>query len=182
MTINECKENMQKALDHYQEELKGMRTSRPSPSMLDNVSLEVYGTPMRMRDVATVAVADGNQLVVTPFDPSTTNSIAKGIEKANLNLLPAVDGHIVRVPIPPMTEERRKEIAKEAREKGEKTKVTIRDIRRKSNDQVKKEKADGEITEDEQKKNEKQIQELTDQFCKKVDELFASKEKDIMAV
>lgn len=173
---------MQKALDHYQEELKGMRTGRPSPSMLDNVSLEVYGTEMRMREVATVAVADGNQLVVTPFDPSTANSIAKGIEKANLNLLPAVDGHIVRVPIPPMTEERRKEIAKEAREKGEKTKVTIRDVRRKSNDEVKKQKADGEVTEDEQKKNEKQIQDLTDQFCKKVDELFTAKEKDIMAV
>ncbi|MCB1109562.1 MAG: ribosome recycling factor [Chlamydiia bacterium] len=181
-SMNECKENMQKALDHYKEELKAMRTNRPSPSMLDNVSLEVYGTEMRMRDVATVAVADGNQLVVTPFDPSTANSIAKGIEKANLNLMPAVDGHIVRVPIPPMSEERRKEIAKDAREKGEKTKVTIRDVRRKANDLVKKLKSDGDLTEDDMKRDEKLIQELTDKFCKEVDELYHAKEKDILAV
>jgi ribosome recycling factor len=180
--MDECKENMVKALDHYKEELKGMRTSRPSSSMLDSVSLEVYGTPMRMRDVATVAVADGNQLVVTPFDPSTANSIAKGIEKANLNLQAAVDGNVVRVPIPPMSEERRKEIAKDAREKGEKTKVTIRDVRRKANDLTKKQKSDGEITEDDLKRDEKLIQELTDKFCKQVDELFTEKEKDILAV
>lgn len=180
--MDECKENMVKALDHYKEELKGMRTSRPSSSMLDSVSLEVYGTPMRMRDVATVAVADGNQLVVTPFDPSTANSIAKGIEKANLNLQPAVDGNVIRVPIPPMSEERRKEIAKDAREKGEKTKVTIRDVRRKANDLTKKQKSDGDITEDDLKRDEKLIQELTDKFCKQVDELFAEKEKDILAV
>lgn len=180
--MDECKQNMEKALEHYKEELKAMRTNRPSPNMLDNVTVEVYGTEMKMRDVATVAVADGNQLVVTPFDPSSANSVAKSIEKANLNLLPAVDGNVIRVPIPPMSEERRKEIAKDAREKGEKTKVTIRDVRRKSNDLVKKQKGDGEITEDEQKKNEKSIQELTDKYCKLVDELFVAKEKDILEV
>lgn len=180
--MDECKQNMEKALEHYKDELKSMRTNRPSPSMLDSITVEVYGTEMKMRDVATVAVSDGNQLVVSPFDPSAANSIAKSIEKANLNLMPAVDGNVIRVPIPPMSEERRKEIAKDAREKGEKTKVTIRDVRRKSNDLVKKQKADGEITEDEQKKNEKLIQELTDKYCKQVDELFAAKEKDILEV
>lgn len=180
--MDECKQNMEKAIEHYRDELKSMRTNRPSPHMLDSVSVEVYGAEMKMRDVATVAVSDGNQLVVTPFDPTATNSIAKGIEKANLNLLPAVDGNIIRVPIPPMSEERRKEIVKDAREKGEKTKVTIRDVRRKSNDLVKKQKGDGEMTEDEQKKNEKLIQELTDKYCKQIDELFAAKEKDILEV
>jgi len=173
---------MDKALEHYKEELKALRTNRPSPSMLDNVSLEIYGAEMRMRDVATVSVADGNQLVVTPFDPSTANSIAKGIEKSNLNLLPAVDGNLIRVPIPPMSEERRKEIAKDAREKGEKAKVSIRDMRRKANDQIKKQKSDGEITEDDVKRDEKLVQDLTDKSCKKVDELFSEKEKDILAV
>lgn len=180
--LDQCKQSMEKALDHYQDELKSMRAGRPSPSMLDNVVFEVYGTEMRLRDIGTVAVADGSQLVITPFDPSTVNSIAKGIEKANLGVMPAIDGHIVRVPIPPMSEERRKDIVKEAREKGEKAKVTIRDIRRKSNDQVKKAKTDGEMTEDEVKKSEKSIQELTDKCCKQVDELFSVKEKDIMAV
>ncbi len=180
--MDECKQNMEKAIEHYRDELKSMRTNRPSPNMLDNVVIEVYGAEMRMRDVATVAVSDGNQLIVTPFDPSTANSIAKSIEKANLNVMPAVDGNVVRVPIPPMSEERRKEIAKDAREKGEKTKVTIRDVRRRSNDQVKKQKTDGDISEDEQKKNEKLIQELTDKYCKQVDELFSAKEKDILEV
>jgi len=181
-TIDECKANMDKALEHYKEELKALRTNRPSPSMLDNVSLEIYGAEMKIRDVATVSVADGNQLVVTPFDPSTANSIAKGIEKSNLNLLPAVDGNLIRVPIPPMSEERRKEIAKDAREKGEKAKVSIRDMRRKANDQIKKQKSDGEITEDDVKRDEKLVQDLTDKSCKKVDELFSEKEKDILAV
>ncbi|MCB1084766.1 MAG: ribosome recycling factor [Chlamydiia bacterium] len=180
--LDECKSNMEKAVSHYQEELKNLRTGRPNPSMLDNVAIEVYGAEMKMRDVATVSVADGNQLVVTPFDPSTANSIAKSIEKANLNLRPAVDGNVVRIPIPPMSEERRKEIAKDAREKGEKAKVTIRDVRRKSNDLIKKEKSDGNITEDEQKGSEKKIQELTDKYCKRIDELFTSKEKEILAV
>ncbi len=181
-TMDECKQNMEKALEHYKDELKSMRTNRPSSNMLDNVTLEVYGAVMRIRDVATVAVSDGKQLVVTPFDPSTANSIAKGIEKANLNVMPIVDGNVVRVPIPPMSEERRKEIVKDAREKGEKSKVTIRDVRRKSNDLIKKQKGDGEISEDEQKKNEKLIQELTDKFCKHVDELFSAKEEDILEV
>jgi len=180
--MDQCKENMEKALSHYQEELKKMRANRPSPSLLDSVVLEVYGAEMKMRDVATVAVVDSNQLVVTPFDPNTTNAIAKGIEKANLNLTPFVDGSIVRVSIPPMSEDRRKEIVKDAREKGEKSKIAIRDVRRKSNDQVKKEQDSGEITEDELKKNEKLIQELTDKYCKEVDGLFSVKEKDIMEV
>lgn len=180
--MDEYKKLMQKTLDHYQEELKGMRTNRPNPSMLDNVMVEAYGSEMRLRDLATVSVADGNQLVVSPFDPSTAHAIAKGIDRANLNLRPAVDGSIIRVPIPPMSEERRKEIIKDAREKGEKAKVSIRDIRRKANEHIKKEKADGEISEDEQRKNEKMIQDLTDKFCKSVDELFAKKEKDLLEI
>ena len=183
MTImDEAKQSMQKALDHYQEELKNLRTTRPSPSMLDGIAIEVYGTEMRMKELATVSVSDGNQLVISPFDPNNANAIAKGIEKANLGLLPNIDGTIIRVPIPPMSEERRREIAKDAREKGEKTKVTIRDHRRKANDMIKSQKTAGEISEDEQKKNEKLIQELTDSFCKKVDESYTAKEKDILEV
>ncbi|NGX50326.1 MAG: Ribosome-recycling factor [Chlamydiae bacterium] len=183
MTIkDEAKSAMQTSLEHYQEELKNLRTNRPSASMLDGISVEVYGTEMRMKELATVSISDGNQLVISPFDPSNVNAIAKGIERANLGLMPAVDGTIIRVPFPPMSEERRREIAKDAKEKGEKAKITIRDHRRKANDQVKKQKSDGEISEDEQKKNEKLIQELTDEFCKKVDVFFTAKEKDILEV
>ena len=180
--MDECKQSMEKAIDHYKDELKNMRTNRPSSNILDNIFIEVYGAEIRIRDVATIAVSDGNQLIVTPFDSTTLNSIGKGIEKSNLNVVPIIDGHIIRVSIPPMSEDRRKEIAKDAREKGEKTKVMIRDVRRKLNDQVKREKTGGKITEDEQKKNEKLIQEFTDRYCKQVDELFFAKEKDILEV
>ena len=180
--MDETKKHMQSTLDHLGVELKNLRTNRPNPSVLDSVVVEVYGAEMKIRDLATVSVADGRQLVVTPFDPQTAGPISKGIEKANLGLRAIVDGNVVRVPIPPMSEDLRKEIAKEAKDKSEKAKVTIRDHRRKANDMVKKLKADGEISEDEQKKNEKLIQELTDQFCKKVDELYTQKEKDILEV
>lgn len=180
--MDEVKKNMQNALDHLGDELKNLRTNRPNPSVLDSVMVEVYGSEMKIRDLASVSISDGRQLLVTPFDPQTAGPIGKGIEKANLGLQPIVDGNLVRVPIPPMSEDLRKEIAKEAKDKSEKAKVTIRDHRRKANDMVKKQKSDGEITEDEQKKNEKLIQELTDQFCKKVDELYTLKEKDILEV
>ena len=178
--MDEAKQNMEKTLENYREELKNLRTSRPSASMLDGIVIEVYGCELKLKELATTSVTDGNQLIVSPFDPSNANNIAKAIEKADFR--PAVDGMIVRVPIPPMSEERRREIAKEAKEKGEKTKITIRDHRRKANDLIKKQKGGGEISEDEQKKTEKSIQELTDTFCKKVDDLFTAKEKDILEV
>lgn len=180
--MNEVKQSMQTALDHLADELKNLRTNRPNPSVLETVRVEVYGSEMKIRDLGSVSVSDGRQLLVSPFDPQTVGPIGKGIEKANLGLQPIVDGNVVRVPIPPMSEELRRDIAKEAKDKSEKAKVTIRDHRRKANDHVKKQKADGEISEDEQKKNEKLIQELTDQFCKKVDELYTEKEKDILEV
>eukprot|EP01066_Platyproteum_vivax_P004591 Platyproteum_vivax@DN15949_c0_g1_i1.p1 len=159
--MDEANQSMQKTLDHYQEELKNLRTSRPSSTMLYGVSIDVYGTEMRMKELATVSVADGNQLVISPFDPNNANAIAKGIKRANLGLLPSVDGTIIRVPIPPMSEERRHEIAKDGKEKGEKAKVTIREHRRKANDLIKKQKSDGDISEDEQKKKKKKKKKST---------------------
>lgn len=180
--MDETKKNMQSALDHLADELKHLRTNRPNPAILDSVVVEVYGAEMKIRDLASVSISEGRQLLVTPFDPQTAGPIGKGIEKANLGLQAIVDNHVVRVPIPPMSADLRKGIAKEAKDKSEKTKVIIRDHRRKANDMVKKKKSDGEISEDEQKKNEKLIQDLTDQFCKKVDELYTLKEKDILEV
>lgn len=180
--MDDTKQNMQKTLEHLQEELNNLRTSRPNPSILDTVMVEAYGAEMKIRDLASVSVSDGRQLLVSPFDPQTAPMIGKGIEKANLNLQPIVDGNVVRVPIPEMSEELRKEIAKDAKDKAEKAKITIRDHRRKANDLVKKQKADGDISEDEQKKSEKKVQELTDEYCKKADTLFVEKEKEILSV
>ncbi len=173
---------MQAAIDHFKGELKNLRSNRANPSVLDNVSVEVYGSPMRIRELANVTSPEARQLLVSPFDPSTCSAIAKGIEKANLNLQPVVEGQSIRINFPPMDKSVREQTAKLAKQKAEDAKVAIREIRRKANDTVKKLKADGDITEDIVKKEEKNIQELTDKSCKEVDDLYSSKEKEIMTV
>lgn len=178
----EIKEKMNKALEVLKEEYRNLRTGRPNPGMLDAVMVEVYGSEMKIRDLATVSIQEPRQLVITPYDASTAGPIAKGIEKANLNLQAILEGNMVRVPVPALNEEMRKELSKQAKKRAEDAKIQIRDIRRKGNDQVKKLKADGEITEDVVKRDEKKIQELTDQFCKEIDTLCKTKEAEILSV
>lgn len=179
---DQAKTKMQAALEHFKQELKNLRTNRANPGMIDGVAVEVYGTQMRIRDLATVTVPEPRMLLVSPFDPQTAGPISKAIEKANLNLQPILEGNIIRINVPPMDESVRKEIVKVGKKKAEDAKIVIRDIRRKNNELVRKQKADGDITEDVMKKAEKTIQDLTDQFCKEIDDLFAAKEKEIMVV
>jgi len=179
---NETKSKMQSGIDHFKGELKNLRTNRANPGMIDGVTVEVYGAHMKVRDLATVSVPEARQLLITPFDPQTASAIAKGIEKANLNLQPMLEGTIIRINVPPMDESVRKDIVKQGRKKAEDAKIVIREIRRKYNDLARKQKTDGDITEDSMKKTEKEIQELTDKFCREIDELFTAKEKEIMAV
>ncbi len=179
---NQTEQKMKQAVEHLQQELRGLRTNRASASMLDQVTADVYGAMTSIKSLANIAIPESRQILVTPFDPSTVHAIAKGIEKANLNLQPIVDGHAIRINIPPMNEETRKEIVKQAKEKSERTKVVIRDVRKKGNEQARKAKADSELTEDQLKKTEKTIQEQTDRFCKEVDDILALKEKEIMTV
>lgn len=180
--IDETKTKMQEAVDHLKKELSQLRSGRANPSMLDSVQVEVYGSQMRLKELATVTTPEPRQLLITPFDPQTAGPISKGIEKANLNVQPMLEGNIIRINIPPMDESMRKDIVKQGKKKTEDAKVAIREVRRKSNDTLKKQKADSEITEDEMKKGEKKVQELTDDFCKQVDDLFTVKEKEIMTV
>jgi ribosome recycling factor len=179
---DQVKQKMNQALDHYKQELKNLRTNRANPGMLDGVHVEVYGTSMRIKELAGVTTPEPRLLLVSPFDASTTGSISKAIEKANLGVMPIVDGHQIRISIPPMDESTRKEIVKIAKKKGEDTKIVIRDIRRKSNELAKSMKEKGEVTEDMEKKMEKQVQELTDQSCKEVEHLLAVREKEILTV
>lgn len=179
---DQTKAKMQAAIEHFKQELKNLRTGRANPSILDNVTVEAYGSMMRLKELANVSAPEARQLVVSPFDPQTLHAISKGIERANLNLQPIVDGHVVRINIPPMDESTRKEMVKIGKKKAEETKVSIREIRRKGNEQVRKQKDDGDIAEDLVKKMEKTIQEYTDQFCKEVDSLMIAKEKEIMTV
>ncbi len=179
---DQTKKQMQAALDHFKGELKTLRSNRANPAVLDSVVVEVYGSQMRLKELASVSAPESRQLQVAPFDPQTVGPIAKGIERANLNLQPIVEGSTIRINIPPMDESMRKEIVKQGKKKAEDAKIAIRDIRRKNNELVRKQKADGDIAEDVMKKAEKIIQELTDQFCKDVDSFFATKEKEIMTV
>ncbi|MBY0530161.1 MAG: ribosome recycling factor [Rhabdochlamydiaceae bacterium] len=179
---DQTKTKMQATVDHFKTELKNLRTNRANPGVLDNVQVEVYGSQMRLKELATVSVPEPRQLLVSPFDPQTVGPIVKGIERANLNLQPISEGGSIRINIPPMDESTRKLIVKQGKQKAEEAKITIREIRRKNNELVRKLKADGEITEDIMKKDEKSIQEFTDKFCKEIDDLFTAKEKEILTV
>lgn len=180
--LEETKAKMQAALEHFKQELRNLRSNRANPGMLDNVQVEVYGETMRLKELGNITSPESRQLLVTPFDPQTVSAIAKGIERANLNVQPIAERGIIRINIPPMDESTRKQTAKQAKEKAEGAKIVVREIRRKSNEQIHKLEADGIDTEDTMKKNEKKVQELTDQFCKEIDALFVHKEKEILTV
>ena len=169
-------------MEHFKKELNNLRTGRANPSMFDSIRIEVYGSQMRMRELANVTTPEPRQILITPFDPQTAGPISKSIEKANLNVQPMLEGNVIRINIPPLDESMRKDIVKQGKKKAEDAKVSIREIRRKGNDLIRKQKADGDITEDEVKTGEKKVQELTDDYCKQVDELFNVKEKEIMTV
>ena len=177
-----AKKNMTTAKDHLQHEFNAIRTGRANPALLDDITAEVYGTNMRLKDVANVTTPEPQQLLITPFDANNTTHIAKALEKANLGLSLTVEANLVRISVPPMDEAQRKEKVKQAKKKTEDAKIAIRNIRRECNDFIKKQKQNNSIAEDEMKKIEKDIQKLTDDFCSEMDDLMKQKEKDIMEI
>lgn len=180
--IDQTKTKMTAAIEHYKNELKNIRTGRANPGMVEHVLVEAYGSSVRLKDVASISVPEPRMLLITPFDPSNTGAVGKGIERANLGFMPIVDGNVVRIRIPPMTEEIRKKMAALCHKEKEEAKISVRNIRREANDTVRKQKADGILAEDELKKVEKAVQELTDKFCKEADDLSAKKEKEIETI
>lgn len=180
--LDQTKTKMAAAIEHFKNDLKNIRTGRANPGMVEHVMVEVYGSPMRLKDIASITTPEARQLMITPFDPQNASLIGKAIEKANIGFMPVVDGHVIRIKIPPMTEELRKKMAKICHDEREKAKISIRNIRREGNEAARKQKADGEIAEDMMKKLEKNIQELTDKYCKEADELSEKKEKEISTV
>ena len=151
---------MKETVSHLQEELKHIRTGRADPSMLKNLQVEVYGTQMRLSDIATVTAPEARQLLITPFDPQNAGSIRKGIEKANLNFNPILEAGAIRINIPAMDESMRKEMVKVAKKKAEDSKIAIRNARRDGNEALKNQKSKSEITEDQLKRFETDIQKL----------------------
>ena len=173
---------MEKALGDLRTELAGIRTGRASVNLLDHVKVDYYGTPMPVNQLATLAVPEPSLLQVQPWDVSQIGAIEKAIRASDLGLNPMNDGKLIRVPIPPLTEERRRELVKHLHNVLELHRVAVRNVRRDANEQIKKLLKDKKISEDEERRAHEEVQKLTDDHIKKVDELGKSKEQDILKV
>lgn len=175
-------DKMSKAVEYLKHELSGLRTGKASPHLVENITVQYYGTPTRLRDLSAISTPEPRLIVINAFDPSSLPDIEKAIKAANIGITPISDGRVIRVPIPELSEERRTELAKVAKRMSEDQRVAIRNVRREANDQIKVLQKNGKVTEDERENGLKQIQDETDAYIKKVDALLAAKEKDIMAV
>ena len=175
-------DKMSKAVDFLHQEFSGLRTGKASPSLVENVTVDYYGPPTRLRDIANITTPEPRLIVINPFDPSSINTITKDVQAANLGVTPISDGRVVRVPIPELTEERRKEILKVAKRMAEEQRVAVRNVRREGNDAIKALAKDSKITEDERDQALDEIQKSTDDYVKKIDEMVAAKEADVMSV
>lgn len=180
--IDFAKSKMRAAIEHLKTELKSIRTGRAHSGMVDGILLEVYGSNVRIKEIASVTSPDPKQLLITPFDQKNAPLIGKAIEKANIGMNPILDGHTVRLKIPMMDEAMRKEMIKVCHKKREESKVSIRNIRRDCNEALKKLKTSGALPEDLLKKHEKSIQETTDAFCKEADAVSKQKEEEVMHI
>jgi ribosome recycling factor len=171
-----------KLIEALKRELGRLRTGRASPSLLDGVKAEYYGSQLALNQVATITVVEGRTLVLSPWDKAALAEIEKAIQKSDLSLTPVNDGKVVRISLPAPTEERRKELVRQAKKIAEESRVLIRNSRRDGNEAVKKLQKDGKLSEDELKRVEGEIQKLTDQFIGEVDSVLAHKEKEILEI
>jgi len=174
------KTRMQKSVELLGTELAKIRTSRPNPAMLDAVKVEYYGSLTPLRGLASVSVPDPRQIVVQPYDRNALAAVEHAIVKANLGLNPILEANLIRLPIPVLTEDRRKELVKLCHKLCEDARVAIRNIRRDANDEIKKLEKDKQISEDDSKAGTKKVQEVTDKEIKVIDELFEKKQKEIL--
>ena len=180
--FGQLKTRMDKAVEDFRKELAATRTGRASVHMLDSVQAEYYGNMMPLNQVATINAPEAQLITVTPYDPSALGAIEKAIRTADLGMNPMNDGKIIRIPVPPLTEERRKEMVKHLHKALEEHRTAIRNIRRDGNDFIKKTLKDKKITEDEERGTMEHLQKLTDDEIKKIEEMCKSKEKEVMTV
>lgn len=179
--IADSEERMKKAIGNLQQELQTIRTGRANAAILDRVEVDYYGTPTALKGLANISTPDGRSLLIQPYDKSGLKDIEQAIHKSGLGLTPNSDGSVIRISIPPLTEDRRKELVKVVKKYGEECRVAIRNIRRDGTDHVKKSKADG-VSEDEIKRKEETLQKVTDKYVKEVDKLIQEKETEIMDI
>ena len=180
--LSEASDRMQKTIEHLEEELLNIRAGKASPTVLNGVFVDYYGSQTPISGVASVTVPDAKTILIQPWDKNLIRAIEKAIIDSNIGLTPSNNGEQILLSIPPLTEERRKDLTKQVRKYAEDAKVAVRNIRRDAVDYVKKAQKKGELTEDDQKKAEKDIQDLTDKHVKKIDEMCAKKEKELMEI
>ena len=173
---------MQKTIASYEQNLATIRASQATPAVLSRVTFDYWGSPTEITAMADVRVSDAKTLTISPYDKTTLKAIEKAILMSDIGITPNNDGSVIRLIFPQLTEERRKELAKQVQKMGEEAKVAIRNLRRTANDDIKKQKKDGLLTEDDVKDAEKAVQDITDKFTKNIDSISAAKEKEIMKV
>ena len=182
MQLSELKDNMQKTIEATQRSFNTLRTGRASAALLDRITVEYYGAETPLKSLANITTPDSSTIMIQPFDKGSVNDIARAISMSDLGLTPNTDGAIVRLNIPPLTKERRKELVKTASKLSEEGKVALRNIRRDAIDSIRKQEKASDISEDESRDLQDEVQKVTDNFTKKIDELLKVKEKDIMTV
>jgi ribosome recycling factor len=180
--IFEMAEKMEKGIETFRHELSKVRTGRASLALLDNISVDAYGSVLPLNQVGTLTIPESRMIVIQPWDPQMLPAIEKAILKSSIGLTPISDGKIIRLNIPQLTEERRKELVKQVKKIAEEFRVAIRNIRRETNDILKKQKKDKEISEDELFKLQEEAQQETDSFVKQIDKIILAKEKEVLEV
>lgn len=179
---NGFNDKAKKSIDSFIEQVKKVRTGRATPSVLDNVLVDYYGTPTPLPQTANVSCPEARLILIQPWDRAMLKTIEKAIQKAELGFNPSNDGSVIRIAIPPLTEETRKELVKQAKSIAEQARVSIRNLRRDANEQLKKLKKNNNITEDEEKQGLDDIQKQTDKFIKDIDDILSKREKDILEI
>jgi ribosome recycling factor len=182
LILMDAGDRMDKSVEVFRHEADGIRTGRANPSMLDAVKIELYGTTVQLNQVATITTPDSRLLVVQPYDKSTVGAISKELQKADLGLTPASDAAVIRLPIPPMTQERRQEMVKRLRRLREDAHVAVRNVRRDTMEQLRSMEKDKEISQDELHRYQEQLQKVTDEHVAKADAISARKETELMEV
>ncbi|MBS4025169.1 MAG: ribosome recycling factor [Clostridia bacterium] len=180
--FKETEGKMTKAIEALKKEMTSLRAGRANPGLLEKVLVEYYGSPTPVNQLANISAPEARLLVIQPWDKSTIPVIEKAILKSDLGLTPSSDGTVIRIAIPQLTEERRRDLVKVVKKKAEESKVAVRNLRREANDELKLYEKEGEISEDDSRKGQEKVQELTDKYIKKIDEVIAIKEAEIMEV
>ncbi|MBA1352807.1 ribosome recycling factor [Staphylococcus cohnii] len=180
--INDTKTKMKKSIDSLSRELANISAGRANSNLLNGVTVDYYGAPTPIQQLASISVPEARLLVISPYDKSSVANVEKAINAANLGVNPSSDGEVIRISVPALTEERRKELVKEVKKIGEDSKVAVRNVRRDSNDELKKQEKNGDITEDDLRTQTNEVQKITDDSINDIDKLLEEKEQDIMSV